>query len=154
MVKWNEGNVRIFESSKSKFEWNLKFIPKVDLIKWSGISFHSWNLSSYNCLTHEHWRLPIFKFMSTYLRTPPSKELHKVSSCSKSYISMLFFFLWERSSFISHLENKIIFSGGKKYHLSWWYQKYHIPVQFFWKDHLLRAFGKRTYGFSCSATML
>ena len=27
----------------------------------------------------EHWRLPIFKFMSTFLRSPSSKELHKVS---------------------------------------------------------------------------
>ena len=40
-----EGNVRIFEPSKSRLEWHLKFIPKVDLVKWSGISFHSWNLS-------------------------------------------------------------------------------------------------------------
>ena len=35
----NERNVRIFESSKSKFKWNLKFIPKADLIKWSGINW-------------------------------------------------------------------------------------------------------------------
>ena len=27
----------------------------------------------------EHWRLPYFKFMSTFLRSPSSKELHKVS---------------------------------------------------------------------------
>ena len=51
----------------------------MSLIKWSGISFHSWNLLLYNRLTHEHWRLAIFEFMSTFLRPPSSKELHKVS---------------------------------------------------------------------------
>ena len=76
---WNEGNVRILESLKSRLERNLKFIPKVDLIKWSTISFHSWNLSSYNHLIHEHWRLGIFEFMSTFLRPPSSKELNRVS---------------------------------------------------------------------------
>ena len=58
-------------------EWNLKFIPKVDLIKWNGVSFHWWNLSSYNYLIHVHWRLAIYELMSTNLRPPSSKELHK-----------------------------------------------------------------------------
>ena len=30
--------------------------------------------------------------------------------------------------------------GKKKCHLSSWYKKDHIPVQFFWKDHLFRTF--------------
>ena len=83
-IKW-----RIFESSKSKFEWNSKFVPKVDLFKWSGISFHSWNFWSYNLLIHEHWRLSIFEFMSTFLENLLQKsytEFHVwfwESSCSK-----------------------------------------------------------------------
>ena len=40
--------------------------------------------------------------------------------------------------------------GEKKYHLSLWYKTDHIPVQFLWKDHLFRTFGKRKHGFLCS----
>ena len=46
-------------------------------MKW--ISSHSWNLSSYNGLIHENWRYAIFEFISTFLKPPTSKELHKVS---------------------------------------------------------------------------
>ena len=35
----------------------------------------------------------------------------------------------------------------KKYHLSWLYKKDHIPVHFFWKDHIFRTFGKRKIWF-------
>ena len=62
----SEGHVKFFDSSKSRLEWNLKFVPQVDWINWSGISFHLWNLSLYNCLIHEHLR-----FMSTFV-SPPS----------------------------------------------------------------------------------
>ena len=31
-----------------------------------------------DCLIHEHWRLAILEFMSTNLRLPFSKELHRV----------------------------------------------------------------------------
>ena len=50
LIKWRK--YKIFESSKSKLEGNLTFNPKVELIKWSGISFHRWNLSSCNHLIH------------------------------------------------------------------------------------------------------
>ena len=40
--------------------------------------------------------------------------------------------------------------GKKKYHLSWKYNKDHIPVRFLWKDQLFKTFGKRKYGFSYS----
>ena len=66
-------------------------------------------------------------------------------------ISCLHVFPWERSSF--RLKNNIF--GEKKYYLSRWYKKYHIPVGFIsyssaMKDHLFRTFRKRKYGFSCS----
>ena len=65
-----------------------QFIPKVDLIIWWQVSWMDTNStsSSYNCLTHEYWRLRIFEFMSTFLRPPFSKELHKFS-----------FWFWESS---------------------------------------------------------
>ena len=68
-------------------------------------------------------------------------------------ISYFYVFFWRRSSFIFCLNNKIVFSGGKKYHLSWWYKKDHIPVEFYSKDHLFRKTGKRKYGF-CRNVML
>ena len=75
----NEGSVRIFALLKSRSEWNLKFIPKVDSIKWYAISFHLWVLLSYNCAIHEDWRFAILKFISIFLRSPSSKEFHRVS---------------------------------------------------------------------------
>ena len=48
------------------------------LIKWRGISFHSWKLSSYTRLIQEHWRLAIFVFISAFVRPPVPKELHRV----------------------------------------------------------------------------
>ena len=41
--------------------------------------------------------------------------------------------------FFSPVKKYSIF-GKKKCHLSSWYKKDHIPVQFFWKDHLFRTF--------------
>ena len=39
---------------------------------------------------------------------------------------------------------------GEKYHLSWWYKKDHIQMQFLLKDHLFGAFRKWKCGFLCS----
>ena len=60
---------------KARFGWNLNAMVTVVLTKWRGISFHSWKLSSY---IQEHWRLAIFMFISTFLRPPVAKELHRV----------------------------------------------------------------------------
>ena len=126
-IKWRK--CEIFESSKSRLEWNLKFIPKVDLIKWSSISSHSWNFWSYNCLTHGHSRLAIYKFTSTFLRSPFSKELHK-GSCLVLGVKLLqmktFCFLCISS--INCFENEVIngrytildvwpFHDGGRYHI-------------------------------------
>ena len=40
--------------------------------------------------------------------------------------------------------------GKKKYHLSRYYKKDNISVQFFWKDHLFRRSGRRKYCFPYS----
>ena len=74
-------NARISESSKSRLEWHLKFISKLDLIKWSVISFRSWKLSSQTCqiVIHEHWAT--LEWMAAFLRQPSSKELNRFS-CS------------------------------------------------------------------------
>ena len=82
-----ENCLRIFESPKSRLEWNLKFIPWVDLIKRSGISFHSWNLSSYNRLIHGHWKFAIFEFISTFLIATSSKEFRRVA-CLNSGVKL------------------------------------------------------------------
>ena len=48
------------------------------LAKWRGISFHSWKLSSYSRFTQGHWIPAIFVFISTFVRPPVAKELHRV----------------------------------------------------------------------------
>ena len=48
------------------------------LVKWRGVSFHSWKLSSYSRFIQENWRLAIFVFISTVVRPPAAKELHRV----------------------------------------------------------------------------
>ena len=93
--------------------WYINFTWYNDIIKWSGISFLSWNVSSHNCLTHEHWRLAIFEFMSTFLRPPSSKELHRVSchflgvnllsKCSKRDLFYIFCIY-----FVNFFENEAI----------------------------------------------
>ena len=54
--------------------------------KWSGISLHSWNLSSYNCLIHEHWKgfwivtnLKLLVVENTYLSVPYSFSMCSVA---------------------------------------------------------------------------
>ena len=57
--------------------WNLNAGVIVVLIKWRGISFHSWKLLPCNHYIQEHWRIAIFVFVSTFLRPPVAKELHR-----------------------------------------------------------------------------
>ena len=63
---------------KGRSGWNLNAGVIVVLLKWKGISFHSRKLSSCNRYIREHWRIAIFLFISTFLRPPVAKELHRV----------------------------------------------------------------------------
>ena len=60
----------------------------------------------------------------------------------QKYRKHLFLFFAKKWSFIFCIKNKIIFFGKKKYHISWQCKKNHIPMQFFWKDHLFRTFSE------------
>ena len=74
---WNLGNSSNWKL-KARLELNLNALVIMVLIKWRGISFHSWKLSSYNCFIQEHWRLAILIFILTFLRPPVAKESCKV----------------------------------------------------------------------------
>ena len=49
------------KSFKSKFGWNLRFLPKCISIRYKGITFEEWKVSSYNLLIQESCKLAIFE---------------------------------------------------------------------------------------------
>ena len=83
--------------------WNLNAGVIDVLVKWRGINFHSWKLSSYSCFIQEHWRLAIFIFTSMFVRPPVAKELHR-ALCLIFRVDQFqwkFFFIFSISSIIS-----------------------------------------------------
>ena len=116
------------------------------------------------------YRETLALFLECQSRMPISSFLGRISSFSvmPEMLSLGVFFgkrssllFWQKGNFIfvekrnatftniqktSYLH--VFFSPVKKYsifekkkcHLSSWYKKDHIPVQFFWKDHLFGTF--------------
>ena len=84
---------------------------------------------------------------ATFLgRTIFSEHLEKIS-----YFHVFF---WEILSFIFRLKNKIIFSEKGNIIFPDNIRKIISQCNFFWEGHLCRDFGKRKYGFSCSASII
>ena len=87
----NLGN-KLRETLKSRLEWKIKHSPNVFLINVKGIIFHSWKLSSYSFLIHEHCKLIIFDFTSTFFNRPYWKYLQIVLE-KMNFIKNLFVFV-------------------------------------------------------------
>ena len=87
------------------------------------------------------------KLLQTPLKVPYLKKYCPLNK--KEPAEDLYFHVFFLRKITFHFPPKKYYHifGEKKYHLSWWYKKDHIPVRFFWKDHLFRTFRKRKYGF-------
>ena len=73
-----------------KLEWSLNCDPIDFFISFQGITFHSWEESSCNLLTRQHWRLIIFSCILTFFRPKCFKSGHKVQGRSEGTSSVAF----------------------------------------------------------------
>ena len=76
--QWSRLEIRLIVLRCSTIPQKQFIIIIAMLIKWKGISSHSWKLSSYHSFVQEHWRLAIFVFIPTFLRPLAANKLHRV----------------------------------------------------------------------------
>ena len=77
---------------------------------------------------------------------------HLFRTFEKNILFSSIFVFWERSSFLLYVKNKIIFLGKSNIIYPNNTRKIIFQCDFFWKDHLFKAFGKGKYRFSSSVT--
>ena len=67
MKIWKNGNFERMSLLTSTFLWNLKYLPKCVSIKNSGITFQSWESSSNNLFTQEHYTFYLISYVNIFI---------------------------------------------------------------------------------------